>query len=148
MNIDELLEFDETDPRDRLAEYLVAADERLIADLARFREHVRGMTQQEVADRMGIDKSGVSRIERGGRDIQQSTLRRYAMAIDAVVRHEVHSFEAVDGASKARLYYENDGLIFNVTNSESRLVALEPEPAGARVYAAANREFVGGPIHA
>lgn len=106
MNIDQLFEFDEQDPRDRLAEYILASDEKMVADLVRLRKD-RRLTQQDVADKMGIDKSGVSRIESGLRDLQLSTLRRYLMAIDAVVKHEIHGFEDVDGARKAARYFES-----------------------------------------
>ncbi len=136
MNIDELLEFDETDPRDRLADYLVASDEKMVADLVKRRAHL-GLTLQQVAARMGIDKSGVSRIERGGRDLQLSTLRRYAMALDAVIHHEVHGFDAVDGATRARLHYKRPS--FDLRSSLSSHAPaptplLERELVGARIY--------------
>lgn len=109
MNIDELFEFDDTNPRERLAEMLVASDENLIHSLVAHRKamHIKA---GDVAARMGIDKSGVSRIESGVRDLQLSTIRRYAMAVDAVIRHEVVCFNDVDGAHKALLYYNGERL--------------------------------------
>lgn len=135
MDIDELLGFDENDPRDRLAEYIVASDEQMIVDLVSRRKALR-LTQDDVAARMGIDKSGVSRIESGLRDLQLSTLRRYAMAINAVVVHDVRAFEDVDGAHKARQYF--GGTRFEPDARTQR--AHEPlvhtsKPTGARVYA-------------
>jgi predicted transcriptional regulator len=105
-----LLAFDTNhgDPRERLADYIVESDEKLLRDLVAFRK-MRGMSQQDVADRMGIAKSNVSRLESGTRDLQQSTLRRYAMAIDAVVQHGVLAFEVVDNGTKARNYSETAG---------------------------------------
>lgn len=130
MSIDELLGFDHDDPRDRLAEYIVASDEQMIADLVD-RRIALGFTQQQVADRMGIDKSGVSRIESGVRDVQLSTLRRYAMAVDAVVAHQVHAFEDVDGARKAHLYYSGKTASLPGTSHDVVATAVDQ----ARVYA-------------
>lgn len=90
-----IFESDLSDPRDRLADYIIESDEKLLRELVAFRE-MRGLSQGDVAERMGIHKSNVSRLESGVRDVQLSTLRRYAMAIDAVVRHEVLAFEVVD----------------------------------------------------
>ena len=90
-----MFESDPDDPRDRLADHLVEADAKLLSDLVAFRE-MRKLSQEDVAKRMGIHKSNVSRLESGVRDVQLSTLRRYAMAMDAVVRHDVIAFEVVD----------------------------------------------------
>lgn len=104
MDLNELLGIDADDPQDRHADYLVTSDERLLEELVKFRRE-RHLTQQDVAASMGIDKSGVSRIEGGERDLLLSTLRRYAMAIGAVIDHEVHAFADVDGAQRAREYF-------------------------------------------
>jgi transcriptional regulator with XRE-family HTH domain len=105
VDLDSLLGINEDDPRDRLADYIVSADEQLMAELVARREEL-GLTQQDIASRMGINKSNVSRLERGDRDLLQSTLRRYLMALDAVVIHEVRAFEDVDCARKARRHFE------------------------------------------
>lgn len=109
MDLNTLLGIDPEDPQDRLAEYIVASDDKLIADLVARRKELR-LSQAQVGERMGIHKSNVSRIERGDRDLLLSTLRRYQMAIDSVVVHEVRAFEDVDGAQKARTYYERGGM--------------------------------------
>lgn len=107
MKLDELFGIDYSDPLDRHADYLVSNDERLVAQLVARREVVR-LTQDQVAERMGIDKSGVSRIESGARDLRLSTLRRYAMAVEAVIEHDVTSFDdyerEVVGREQARVY--------------------------------------------
>lgn len=95
MDIDQILGIDQSGPLDRLADYLVSADEALIHNLVTVRQQ-RGLSQAEVAERMGIDRSGVSKIESGSRDLLASTLRRYAMAVEAVVAHKVSLFETVD----------------------------------------------------
>ncbi|MEV8029149.1 helix-turn-helix domain-containing protein [Cellulosimicrobium funkei] len=135
MNIDELLGFDASDPRDRLAEYIMTSDDQMLEDLVARRKAV-GLKQEDVALRMGIDKSGVSRIESGLRDLQLSTLRRYAMAIDAVVKHEVYAFEDVDGTAKARRYFEGTRFQPDPRANEGRdRLVQATSPQTATVYA-------------
>lgn len=74
-------------PDSRRAQKLVDEDARMLDELIRIR-HKR-MTQDEVAERMGITQSAVARIEAGDRDPRLSTLRRYALAVGAVVSHKV-----------------------------------------------------------
>lgn len=83
MELDALLGIDWSDPEELHVSYLLDEDERLIESLVAHRKRA-GLTQQQVAEHMGIDKSGVSKIESGSRDLLQSTLRRYMLAIGAV----------------------------------------------------------------
>jgi ribosome-binding protein aMBF1 (putative translation factor) len=53
---------------------------RLIADLAGQRQ-TAGLSQTEVAARMGTSQSAVARLETGEGDVRASTLERYAAAI-------------------------------------------------------------------
>lgn len=52
----------------------------LIQDLAARRE-ASGLTQTEVAARMGTSQSAVARLEAGPSDVRASTLERYAAAV-------------------------------------------------------------------
>ena len=54
--------------------------EDLVAELAAAR-HRLGLSQTEVAARMGTSQSAVARLESGGSDARLSTLERYATAI-------------------------------------------------------------------
>ena len=47
------------------------------------REH--GLSQTEIAARMGTSQSAVARLERGDLDVRLSTLERYAAAVDRCV---------------------------------------------------------------
>lgn len=94
MNLDEMLGFNANDPADRHAEILVDEHDMMIKALVNLRIS-SGLKQEEVAASMGIDTSGVSKIERGDRDLHLSTLRRYAFAVGAVIRHDVEPFDAV-----------------------------------------------------
>ncbi|KLN67591.1 hypothetical protein ABM90_31075 [Rhodococcus erythropolis] len=49
-----------------------------------------GLSQAEVADEMGRDKSSVCRFERLDSDPRMSTVRRYAGAIGALVTHHIY----------------------------------------------------------
>ena len=53
---------------------------RLVADLAEQRRWA-GLSQTEVAARMGTSQSAVARLESGDADVRVSTLERYAAAI-------------------------------------------------------------------
>ena len=57
-----------------------ARRQRLIADLAAQRQ-AAGLSQTEVAARMGTSQSAVARLESGAADLRMSTLERYAAAI-------------------------------------------------------------------
>ena len=59
----------------------------------------RNIAQATVAERMGIDPSGVSKIEAGHRDLLQSTIQRYALAIGAVIDYKIRAFDEVDTGS-------------------------------------------------
>lgn len=95
MNIDELLGIDMNDPKDQLASELVANDEVLLDRLIAVRKR-RHLTQAEVGERMGISQGAVARIEGAERDPHLSTLRRYAMAVEALVQHTVKAVEVSD----------------------------------------------------
>lgn len=69
------------DRRRRLTEQLVAG------------RRAAGLTQTQLAARMGTSQSAVARFEAGGADTRLSTLERYAAALDhrvewALRRHE------------------------------------------------------------
>ena len=49
------------------------------------RRQAQGLSQTEVAARMGTSQSAVARLEAGGGDLRLSTLQRYAAALDAEV---------------------------------------------------------------
>jgi ribosome-binding protein aMBF1 (putative translation factor) len=53
---------------------------RLVADLSEQRR-LTGLSQTEVAARMGTSQSAVARLESGDADVRVSTLERYAAAI-------------------------------------------------------------------
>jgi transcriptional regulator with XRE-family HTH domain len=58
--------------------------ERLISELAHLRRR-RGLSQTEVAARMGTSQSALARLESGRSDARLSTVSRYAAALGATV---------------------------------------------------------------
>lgn len=75
-------------PTQRRAKELAKADYRLLIGLVRARKE-RGMTQQDVADKLGVSQPTVADFEREDSDPKLSTIRRYAHAVGAIVTHQV-----------------------------------------------------------
>ncbi|MDJ0426013.1 helix-turn-helix transcriptional regulator [Rhodococcus fascians] len=68
----------------KLARQLSASELAFKQKLVKLREE-RDMSQTQVAEIMGVDKSAVSRFERIDSNPRLATIRAYALAIDAVV---------------------------------------------------------------
>lgn len=88
MTLDELLGIDLTDPVALRARRLREADRKLLGELVAKRRELR-LSQEEVARRMDTSQATVARIESGVRDLHQSTVRRYAMAVEVFIEHLV-----------------------------------------------------------
>lgn len=61
---------------------------RLIAELVDQRRSA-GLSQTQIAARMGTSQSAVARLETGGADVRASTLERYAAALGCVISWQV-----------------------------------------------------------
>jgi transcriptional regulator with XRE-family HTH domain len=59
---------------------LSARRQKMLAELVAER-HAAGLSQSEVADRMGTSQPAVARVEAGAVDVRLSTLQRYAAAV-------------------------------------------------------------------
>ncbi len=62
---------------------------RMIAQLAAQRR-AAGLSQTEVAARMGTSQSAVARLEAGDADVRVSTLERYAAAVGCQITWGLH----------------------------------------------------------
>jgi transcriptional regulator with XRE-family HTH domain len=62
----------------------------LVRELAAGRQ-AAGLSQTEVAARMGTSQSAVARLESGATDVRASTLERYAAAIGCEITWELHA---------------------------------------------------------
>lgn len=79
---------DPESPSRRRALALARADEELHAKLLRARSEL-GLTQQDVAARMGVSQPTVASFERYDNDPKMSTVRRYAHAVGVTIEHKV-----------------------------------------------------------
>lgn len=86
--LDELLGIDLNDPTQKLACDLVESDHRFMADLVATRKH-GGLSQADVAERMGVRPLTVADLESLDSDPCLSTLRRYCLAVGVYVAHDV-----------------------------------------------------------
>lgn len=86
--LSELLFSDRQSPSQRRAKELAKADYRLLIGLVRVRKE-RNLTQQDVADILGVTQPTVADFERQDADPKLSTIRRYAHAVGAIVTHQV-----------------------------------------------------------
>jgi transcriptional regulator with XRE-family HTH domain len=66
---------------------------RLVAELAAQRQ-AAGLSQTQVAARMGTSQSAVARLEAGQADVRASTLERYAAAIGAEISWQLRGTPA------------------------------------------------------
>jgi transcriptional regulator with XRE-family HTH domain len=79
----------------------MAARRRALLDPLVARRVAAGLTQTEVAARMGTSQSSVARLESGAVDARLSTLERYAAVVGAGLRIEPHR-EAPPPASRTQ----------------------------------------------
>lgn len=91
-NWEDVLAFDATDPLEVRADFLVEQDDALIESLIKIRKSKK-LTQQQVAERLGLTQATVAAFERADNDPKLSTIRRYAMAVEALVNHDVQADE-------------------------------------------------------
>jgi ribosome-binding protein aMBF1 (putative translation factor) len=75
------------------------ADDRvkLVRELAE-RRQAAGLSQTEIAARMGTSQSAVARLESGTADVRASTLERYAAAVGGQITWQLNRSEG-EGAS-------------------------------------------------
>lgn len=67
-----------------------AAQRELVARLSRRRQDL-GLSQTQLAARMGTSQSAVARLEAGVTDVRFSTLQRYAAALGETLRFDLGS---------------------------------------------------------
>jgi transcriptional regulator with XRE-family HTH domain len=72
---------------------------RLVRELAEQRQ-AAGLSQTEVAARMGTSQSAVARLESGTADVRASTLERYAAAVGGQITWKLDHPAETEGASE------------------------------------------------
>jgi transcriptional regulator with XRE-family HTH domain len=84
--IEEFFQADLTNPSQLRAIELAKNDYRFLSELVKIRKDL-GLSQQDVADRLGISQPAVAAFERHDADPKMSTIRRYAHAVGILVGH-------------------------------------------------------------
>jgi ribosome-binding protein aMBF1 (putative translation factor) len=74
---------------------------QLVADLT-VRRQEAGLSQTEVAARMGTSQSAVARLEAGEADARASTLERYAAAIGGQISWALHDADRPPGENRSQ----------------------------------------------
>jgi transcriptional regulator with XRE-family HTH domain len=74
---------------------------RLVRELTSQRQSA-GMSQTEVAARMGTSQSAVARLESGDADTRASTLERYAAAIGGQISWQLHGPDRPAGGDRSQ----------------------------------------------
>jgi len=87
-NLLDLLGVDRFSKSQRRASALAKADIDFIRALVELRKE-QNLSQQDLADRLGISQATVAAFERHDNDPKLSTIRRYAHAVEALVAHAV-----------------------------------------------------------
>jgi transcriptional regulator with XRE-family HTH domain len=77
----------------------MAARRRALAEELVERRIALGLSQTEVAARMGTSQSAVARLETGQVDVRLSTLERYAAAVDNVLDWHLGGGPAAGGTA-------------------------------------------------
>lgn len=143
---EDLFEGDEFDEHQIIADELARQTLNVMPALVKLRDK-KGLSQEYVAERMGITRAGVAQLERKDSNPTLSTLRRYALAIDALLTievcdgrpwatHRVHVTKEPDAFEKAaRKWHESQAAAFRVPGRY--------RPHGARVHARRAQSPVG-----
>lgn len=76
-------------------------DQRILGDALRALRKEAGLTQEQLADRLGVDPTFVGRLERGQRGAHWRTIRRVLTALDASVGDFAAAIEAVERQPRA-----------------------------------------------
>ena len=78
----------------------MARRRRALAETLVARRLAVGMSQTEVAARMGTSQSAVARLESGQADVRLSSLERYAAAVDQVIDWRLGELDDDQGAGR------------------------------------------------
>jgi transcriptional regulator with XRE-family HTH domain len=71
-------------------------DQLILGDALRALRKGAGMTQEQLAERLGVDPTFVGRLERGQRGAHWRTIRRILVALDTSVSNFAAAIEAAE----------------------------------------------------
>ena len=87
-DLEEILGIDPSDPEMMRAMALAEGDHQFLRRLVGLRREL-GLTQQDVAERLGIRQATVAAFESYDNDPKLSTIRRYAQVVGLLIAHRV-----------------------------------------------------------
>lgn len=111
------------DPEVALALALAEADVSLRHALVQLRK-LSGLSQQDVADRLGTTQPSVAGFESHDNDPKLSTIRRYAQVVGALVSHQVVPTSAASGWTPGAPFVASAGVAMS-----TKAVAQSPVSA-------------------
>lgn len=80
----------------RKAEVTAEQDQLILGHALRVLRKEAGMTQEQLADRLGVDPTFIGRLERGQRGAHWRTIRRILTALDASASDFAAQIEAAE----------------------------------------------------
>jgi DNA-binding XRE family transcriptional regulator len=128
-NNDSLFISDSNDARQILANDLINQTQDLLADLIDLRR-AKGLTQEDVANTIGVTRTAVTAFERYDGDPKISTIVRYAMAVGARISINVEDGSAWAEQARTRAVWSNlsdtseDGICVEEVSSDLALLAI------------------------
>ena len=76
-------------------------DQRILGEALRALRREAGLTQEQLADRLGVDPTFVGRLERGQRGAHWRTIRRILTALDIPVSTFAAAIETAERQARA-----------------------------------------------
>lgn len=111
------MNFDIENEEEQLATDLALNDYTLLMDLIRLRRSL-GLKQVHVAERMGVSQPTIAKFESMDTDPKLSTVRRYALALGALVEHKISHTQ--------RSFRDGEWVVIsNTTTEEFRDIRVE-----------------------
>lgn len=108
---------EETAPLEaRLALELAREDQHLLGTLVQIRKS-RGISQDQIAESLGVSQATISAFERIGNDPHLSTVRRYCRALGVLVRHQIDPEPNFDCRSDSLTHLSSEAVLSTKTAS-------------------------------
>jgi len=85
----------------RRSEPTAEQDQLILGQALRALRKRAGMTQEQVAERLGVDPTFIGRLERGQRGAHWRTIRRILAAVDASVRDFASEIDAAERSRRS-----------------------------------------------
>lgn len=129
-NSDSIFVSDPNDLQQMIASELVNQTQDMLDDLLELRKR-KGMTQQDIAETIGVTRTAVTAFERYDSDPKLSTLVRYALAVGARLNITVEDGNAWAELERERKYIAEYVGAAERSHSEAAVASYILEKAGS-----------------